>query len=61
MRCPRCDQEGMVLESRPRPDNAKRRRYQCANGHRFSTLEQIAERNEQTSGQRLQPATTERS
>lgn len=56
MNCPRpdCDTTGQVIETRVRPDGLKRRRYQCAKGHRFSTLEQIAQPNVATNGKRLE-------
>lgn len=42
MRCPVCSVWVFVKETRQRPKlNAKYRRYECANGHRFSTLEQV--------------------
>lgn len=43
MKCPRCSAWSDVLETRTRQDNTKRRRYECANGHRFSTVELISE------------------
>jgi transcriptional regulator NrdR family protein len=43
MKCPRCDTEGQVLDTRVRPDGVRRRRYVCAKQHRFSTLEVLAE------------------
>lgn len=39
MKCPICDAWTDTLETRTRADGTKRRRYECANGHRFSTLE----------------------
>lgn len=43
MRCPECDVWAIVLETRHRKTkNATARRYECANGHRFSTVEQVA-------------------
>lgn len=56
MNCPRCDTTGQVIETRVRPDGLKRRRYECANLHRFSTLEQLAEPNVNTNGKRLETA-----
>lgn len=45
MKCPHCTQWSEVLETRTRPDGSKRRRYECANEHRFTTVERvIAER-----------------
>jgi len=43
MNCPRCNAWADVLETRTREDNTKRRRYECANGHRFTTLEYVRE------------------
>ena len=39
MRCPQCNTYTEVLETRTRLDNVVRRRYLCANMHRFTTLE----------------------
>ena len=39
MNCPRCGAWSSVLETRKTQDGHKRRRYECANLHRFSTLE----------------------
>jgi transcriptional regulator NrdR family protein len=39
MNCPRCGAWADVLETRKAPDNATRRRYECANEHRFTTIE----------------------
>jgi transcriptional regulator NrdR family protein len=39
MNCPRCGTWSEVLETRTRLDGSKRRRYECANLHRFSTEE----------------------
>lgn len=41
MKCPECGVWCMVMETRVRKDNTKRRRYECANGHRFTTEEII--------------------
>ena len=38
MNCPTCDTYTEVLETRTNPDG-KRRRYECANMHRFTTQE----------------------
>ena len=40
MRCPTCDRYTKVLETRANPDGV-RRRYECANLHRFTTQESI--------------------
>lgn len=55
MKCPRpnCDSVGQILDTRVRPDGVKRRRYRCAHGHRFSTIEQVAERDTTAQGQTL--------
>lgn len=39
MKCPRCTAWANVIETRPRQDNVIRRRYECANLHRFTTVE----------------------
>jgi transcriptional regulator NrdR family protein len=54
MKCPRCGTDGQVLETRVRPDGMRRRRYECAKQHRFSTLEFIAEPMAGIHGQPLQ-------
>lgn len=42
MKCPVCGTWTWVLDSRPiRSRNARHRRYECANGHRFTTEENI--------------------
>jgi len=41
MICPTCRTWTQVLETRQRPDNSAYRRYECANGHRFTTNEQV--------------------
>lgn len=41
MKCPVCNTWVLVKETRSRPDNAAYRRYECANEHRFTTLEQV--------------------
>ena len=42
-KCPRCNVWADVLETRARPDGTTRRRYQCANLHRFTTIERHEE------------------
>jgi transcriptional regulator NrdR family protein len=45
MICPDCQAWTRTLETRERKlDNTVRRRYECANGHRFSTLEEVAKK-----------------
>jgi transcriptional regulator NrdR family protein len=39
MKCPVCGTYTEVIDSRMRPDGTRRRRYQCANEHRFTTNE----------------------
>lgn len=39
MRCPKCNAWTRVLQTRVRPDNTKTRRCECANLHRFTTVE----------------------
>lgn len=41
MKCPLCKAWVMVKETRSRPDNTRLRRYECANLHRFVTLEKV--------------------
>ncbi len=41
MKCPTCNAWTEVLESVLRRDGSRRRRYQCANLHRFNTEERI--------------------
>jgi transcriptional regulator NrdR family protein len=41
MKCPQCGTWTEVLESVLRRDGSRRRRYQCANLHRFNTEERI--------------------
>jgi transcriptional regulator NrdR family protein len=42
MKCPVCGTWTLVKETRQRAENAKYRRYECANEHRFTTLEKVA-------------------
>jgi transcriptional regulator NrdR family protein len=41
MLCPICQTWTMVKESRMRANNTRRRTLECANLHRFSTVERI--------------------
>jgi transcriptional regulator NrdR family protein len=41
MKCPVCGTYTEVIDSRMRSDGVRRRRYMCANMHRFTTLELI--------------------
>jgi transcriptional regulator NrdR family protein len=41
MKCPECGTWTEVLESVLRRDGSRRRRYQCANMHRFNTEEKV--------------------
>lgn len=43
MKCPECKAWTEVLESVLRRDGSRRRRYQCANLHKFSTVERVEE------------------
>lgn len=43
MKCPVCQAWSDVKETRTRMDGSKRRRYECANLHRFSTEERVVE------------------
>lgn len=40
MKCPECNKYTAVLETRANPDGM-RRRYECANLHRFTTQEAL--------------------
>ena len=42
MKCPTCGLNGKILETRTNDDESKRRRYQCAKDHRYSTREIIS-------------------
>jgi transcriptional regulator NrdR family protein len=44
MKCPVCGTWTIVKESRESTGNTRRRRLECANMHRFSTLETIVDR-----------------
>lgn len=39
MKCSECGAWTFVIETRYNKAGEKKRRYECANGHRFSTLE----------------------
>lgn len=41
MKCPRCGAWALIKETRAREDNTMRRRYECANLHRFTTIETV--------------------
>ena len=41
MKCPEWGKWTEVLETRSRLDGSRRRRYQCANLHRFNTEERV--------------------
>lgn len=41
MKCPHCGAWTSVKETRRRQDESKRRTYECANLHRFSTVERV--------------------
>jgi transcriptional regulator NrdR family protein len=43
VKCPECGTWADVLETRRTPKGETRRRYECANGHRFTTYERYAE------------------
>ena len=42
MKCPVCKAWVECIESRPKPNSTRYRRYECGNGHRFTTIEQVA-------------------
>lgn len=41
MKCPRCGNDAVILETRDHPDG-RRRRYKCVEEHGFSTMEREA-------------------
>ena len=41
MKCPECGAWTRVLETRVRPTGETKRRYECANEHRFTTAEVV--------------------
>lgn len=41
MLCPMCQAWTLVKESRMRADNTRRRTLECANLHRFTTVERV--------------------
>jgi transcriptional regulator NrdR family protein len=41
MKCPECGTWTIVKETRTSTGNSRRRRLECANEHRFTTLETI--------------------
>ena len=41
MKCPECGAWTVVKETRADENNTRRRRIQCANMHRFTTLETV--------------------
>jgi transcriptional regulator NrdR family protein len=41
MKCPECGVWTIVKETRSKPNNARYRRYECANLHRFTTIETV--------------------
>jgi len=41
MICPQCNAWTRTLETRHKYDNEVYRRYECANKHRFSTIESV--------------------
>lgn len=43
MKCYQCKAWAEVLETRTRSDGVTRRRYECANTHRFTTLEVVVQ------------------
>ena len=44
MKCPVCGTWTIVKETRTSTGNTRRRRMECANEHRFTTLETIVDR-----------------
>jgi transcriptional regulator NrdR family protein len=41
MKCPQCGVWSVVLETRTREDNTRRRTLECGNLHKFNTVERI--------------------
>lgn len=56
MKCPACNAWTDVLETRKR-SNGVSRRYECANLHRFTTLDGLVTRIDQEKRQRGRPQT----
>lgn len=42
MKCPRCNAWADVFETCTNEDSTKQRRYECAEGHKFRTVELVA-------------------
>ena len=40
-KCPKCDQQALVVDSRPSDDGVRRRRHCGRCGHRFTTYERV--------------------
>jgi transcriptional regulator NrdR family protein len=47
MKCPECGAWTVVKETRADENNSRRRRIECANMHRFTTLETVIARKTQ--------------
>jgi len=64
MICPTCSAWTRTLETRHKYDNQVYRRYECANTHRFSTMEKVVLRpvkqslSQSEAGQSLSPRCT---
>jgi transcriptional regulator NrdR family protein len=43
MKCPECNEKAIILETRTRQNNVIRRRYKCAQDHKFTTLEALVD------------------
>lgn len=59
MNCPHCDRWTTVLYTRPGPEGRKRR-YRCANNHRFWTMETIVVSARERAGLLLRQVTSSR-
>ena len=46
MKCPECNEKAKPLETRTRVDGLVRRRYQCPQEHKFTTLEALVDDSE---------------
>ena len=55
MQCPQCGAWVMVKDTRKRQGNVTRRRYECANLHRFNTEERVVESKERTASDAPSP------
>lgn len=57
MNCPKCGAWTGVRDTRMRTNNTRRRRYECANLHRFTTVERVEEAKRGRLSRQKDPAT----